>query len=177
METLLKSIAVTLLTIMSLGSAKAQDNSVGTSWSMSGIGIVYNRDVSPNTFASVGVRMEMLDTFIGREGVPGASATFMWNTVFKEIESANGIPVRFFAGPGMTIGFGNDFMAGPGVFFGLKGNIGLQLRFPRNVDISLKIAPTLGLHVSKSEEIKMMRLYRNGIIQIIIPEIGISYRF
>jgi len=39
------------------------------------------------------------------------------------------------------------------------------------------LAPILGIHISEVDEYILTRAYRNGLIQVIIPEIGISYRF
>ena len=153
----------------------AQENTLGTSWSFSGIGLTYERNVSPEAFAHISLQAEMSEIFIGKTIYPGLSAAFTWNLVFAQIESRNGIPVRFYAGPGLTAGISGD--TSPGVFFGLKGRAGMQCIFDRKINISISVAPTLGIHVLREEENMITKTYRNGIMQVLMPEIGISYRF
>ena len=173
-----KTMLVMLMTLLSLGRADAQErNSVGTSWSMSGIGITYERETEADAFALVSVQTELGETFTGKGRYPGISASFSWNIVFAQMESRNGVPVRFYAGPGFAAGFAQDFMGPPGLFFGLKGRVGVQCAFARKVNISVSLSPILGLHVSRLDENRITRTYRNGLIQTVLPEIGISYRF
>lgn len=173
-----KTMLVMLMTLLSLGRADArQRNSVGTSWSMSGIGMTYERETDADAFAHVSVQTEMWETFTGKGKYPGISASFTWNLVFAQMESRNGVPVRFYAGPGFATGLAQDFMGPTGLFFGLKGRVGVQCAFARKVNISVSISPILGLHVSRLDENRIIKTYRNGLIQTVLPEIGISYRF
>ncbi len=165
------------LTITFHGTAHAQKNAIGTSWSFSGIGITYERNVSEDAFALVSLQAEMAETFIGRAVHPGLSAAFSWNLVFAQIESRNGNQVRFYAGPGLAAGVGQDIKSPPGLFFGLKGRLGMQCLFDRRVNISVSLAPLLGIYISKQDEYTNARVYRHGLLQTFLPEIGISYRF
>lgn len=158
-------------------SLNAQDNSLGTTWSFAGIGIAYERNVSADAFAHVSIQTEMLETFIGRTEHPGLSAAFTWNLVFAQIESRNGTPVRFFAGPGIAAGLSCDLDTPRGMYFGLKGRVGVQCIYDRKVNISVSLAPLLGIHVSQRDENIMTQTYKNGLLSAIFPEIGISYRF
>lgn len=171
-------IFITVLVLaVSQGRAYAQRNSAGTSWSLSGIGISYERDMIDDSFAHFTVQAELSEMFTGRGNYPGISAAFTWNIIFARMESRNGVPVRFYAGPGFAAGIAQDFMGPPGLFFGLKGRVGMQCQFARNINVSLSLAPILGIHISKVDEYVLTRAYRNGLIQVITPEIGISYRF
>lgn len=171
-------ILISVLAFLSFhGESIAQRNSLGTSWSLSGIGISYERDMIDDSFAHFAVQAELGEMFIGRGTRPGVSAAFTWNIIFAQMESRNGVPVRFYAGPGFAAGIAQDFMGHPGLFFGLKGRVGMQCQFARNINVSLSLAPILGIHISKVDEYILTRAYRNGVIQVIIPEIGISYRF
>lgn len=175
---LTKKLFIIVLTVLSAGYSYAQDNTIGTSWSPSGIGLTYSREIDEKTFAHAGIQLEMVETFMGRARYPGISASFTWNFVIKDMKSRNGTPVRIFAGPGFSAGMEKDFMTPQmGFFFGLKGRVGFQCIFPRNVDVSVSLAPILGLHVAKINDVSIMKLYSSGLFKTIMPEIGISYRF
>ena len=165
------------MAIASMHTAYAQKNSIGTTWSLSGIGISYERLISEDTFAHVAIKAEMEEMFIGKTQFSGLSAAFTWNYVFAQIESNYGTPVKFFAGPGIAAGVCNDLYGTNGLFLGLNGRVGMQCIFQRNVDITIALAPVLGLHVSQKGENLNTRTYWNGLLQAIMPEIGISYRF
>lgn len=170
-------IVMACLTIAFYGTAHAQNNAIGTSWSFSGIGITYERNVSEDAFAQVSLQAEMAETFIGRAMHPGLSAAFSWNLVFAQIESRNGNQVRFYAGPGLAAGISQDIKTPPGLFVGLKGRLGMQCIFDRRINISLALSPVLGIYVSKEDEYINARAYRHGLLRAFMPEVGISYRF
>lgn len=154
-------------------AAMAQEHSLGTLWSFSGIGLTYEHNVSSEAFAQVSLQTEMADIFLGKAMHPGISAAFTWNLVFAQLESRNGTPLRFYAGPGLTAGTSAD--SSPGLFFGLKGRVGMQCLFDRRINVSIALAPTLGIHVSRDEENMITQIYRPGLLQIARPEISLSY--
>lgn len=173
-------ILIAVLAIFSSVShsyAQEQKNCIGTSWSMAAIGVTYERQVDDNTFAIISLQSEMSETFVGRTDYPGLSASFTWNHIFARKESANGNELRFFAGPGLGVGKSHDYKSESGHYFGLKGRIGVQCLFDRRINISVCLAPIIGMHISSKTEHLVMKVYRNGIIQAVMPEIGITYRF
>jgi hypothetical protein len=85
--------------------------------------------------------------------------------------------VRFYAGPGLAAGISQDIKTPPGLFVGLKGRLGMQCIFDRRINISLALAPVLGIYVSTEDEYINARAYRHGLLRAFMPEVGISYRF
>ena len=166
-----------------LAQAEAQDNALGTSWSLTGIGFSYERSINERTFVHTGIRLESGEVFIGRHTRPGGSVSFTWNTILSSWESSEGHRISFFAGPGATIGYCKDLEINrdennqEGTFFGMQGRAGIAIEYPRNISIKICVAPVLGMHLTKGEEYTMMRYYRYGLLQTIMPEINISYRF
>ena len=166
-----------------LGQAEAQDNALGTSWSLTGIGFSYERSINERTFVHTGIRLESGEVFIGRHTRPGGSVSFTWNTILSSWESSEGNRICFFAGPGATIGYCKDLEINrdennqEGTFFGMQGRAGIAIEYPRNISIKICVAPVLGMHLTKGDEYNMMRYYRYGLLQTILPEINISYRF
>ena len=169
--------------LSSLTMAEAQDNALGTSWSLTGIGFSYERTINERTFVHTGIRLESGEVFIGRHTRPGGSVSFTWNTILSSWESSEGNRINFFAGPGATIGYCKDLEINreennqEGTFFGMQGRAGIAIEYPRNISIKICVAPVLGMHLTKGDEYNMMRYYRYGLLQTILPEINISYRF
>lgn len=183
MELYRKILVVILLTMPFLGEAYAQEHSIGTSWSFSGIGLTYEQQIKETAFVYVGAQFEMTESFLGRAAVPGGSVSFTFNDIIDSISSRNGNRISFFAGAGAAAGYCKDFrlkrkeQTRPGCFFGLKGRAGFRIEYDRNVNITAAIAPVLGMHLSMKDETLMLRYYRYGILQTLMPELTISYRF
>lgn len=156
----------------------AQPKSVGATFSFTGIGICYEHSLAKeNSFVQVNLRAETPEVFIGRQNMPGCSASFTWNIILKELLSPDGNTIKVFAGPGAAIGWGHDFKERDGLFFGLKGSLGVECDFSRNVTLSASIAPVVGPHIVFHYDHLTMRYYRNGIQYALVPEIGIKYKF
>ena len=115
--------------------------------------------------------------------VPGGSVSFTWNDILGSTTSRNGNRISFFAGAGAAAGYCKDFRVKRkeqvryGSFFGLKGRAGVRIEYDRNINITAAIAPVLGMHLFRKEETVMMRYYRYGLLQTLMPELTISYRF
>jgi hypothetical protein len=168
---------IVLVTALFSDGICAQEKSFGATFSYAGTGFDYMRYIDSRHFAQYQIRMESASLLWAGHGKAGVSASAFWNSVFAQIESRNGNTVRFYAGPGISLGYSEDFTYRSGLIFGLKGNIGAECHFARGVDISLSIAPMLGGHFRRKEGMVNMRLYRSGIYYALMPEIGIRYNF
>lgn len=158
-------------------TANAQPKAISTTWSYSGIGIGYEYIISHDTFLQVDAKADMTGVFNGNDKVPGPTASFTWNMIFARSVSENGCDICWFAGPGAAVGWSKDFRSSEGFIFGIKGRIGMECCFKRNIAISVSISPTLGMHASENNGMTNMRLYKNGLIYCLIPEVGIKYSF
>ena len=171
------------MAILFLGDATAQERSIGTSWSFSGMGLTYEQPMKESAFLHIGAQLEMSEMFLGRTVKPGGSVNFTFNDVLHSIASRNGNSICFFAGAGASLGYSKDCRlkkdkeSSHGYFFGLKGRAGLRIQYDRNINITAALAPMLGMHLSMKDETVMMRYYRYGLLQALMPEITISYRF
>ena len=176
-------IAVIVMAMALLGKAHAQERSFGTSWSFTGVGLTYEQPLKGRSFLHVGAQMEMSEMFLGRTPIPGGSVNFTCNDVLHTIDSRNGNTISFFAGAGAALGYSKDCRLKKGqttyhgLFFGLKGRAGLRIRYDRDINITVAVAPVLGMHLSMKDETVMMRYYRYGLLQTLMPEITIAYRF
>lgn len=180
----IKLIAVIVATLVFLGEAYAQERSIGTSWSFSGIGLTYEQPMRQSgTFLHIAVQLEMSEAFLGRTTKPGGSVNFTCNDILHSVTSRNGNSISFFAGAGAAAGYNKDCRIKRdnetfyGYFFGLKGRAGLRIEYDRKINITAAVAPVLGMHLSVKGETVMMRYYRYGLLQTLMPELTISYRF
>lgn len=158
-------------------NAYSQPKTVGVSFCFAGIGLNYEHVTSEDAFINFQIRTETADYFVTRFISPGLSASLSWNMPIGEKVSRNGNVINFFAGPGIAGGLASDLTAQHGLFAGLMGRIGGECAFDRGITISASISPLLGVHLSRMNDYLSMRLFRNGIIYGLMPEIGIKYTF
>lgn len=183
MELFSRILLVITLTMAFLSDSFAQERSIGTSWSFSGVGLTFDQQIKETAFVHFGAQLEMSETFLGRARVPGASLSFTWNDIIGSTTSRNGNRICFFTGAGAAAGYCKDFRVRRkeqiryGSFFGLKGRAGVRIEYDRKVNITVAIAPVLGMHLYIKDETLMMRYYRYGLLQTLMPELTISYRF
>lgn len=155
----------------------AQSKAIGVDFSITGVGISYEHYAESGSFLTLDLYLDTDDLMWLRASHPGASASLIWNMVFAEKSSSLGNRISFFAGPGIMVGYVTDMNDIAGGAFGLKGRVGVECSFKRQVTLSASLSPILGCHItSQNAEIKM-KLYKSGLLQTVIPEIGIKYTF
>ncbi len=172
-----RMIVTAAVLILSLGVSYAQTKAVGASFSIMGAGLSYEHYIETDEFISLDLYLDADDFMWLRADHPGASLSLSWNMVFAEKTSDYGNKVTFFAGPGIMAGYVTDLNNIPGAAFGLKGRLGMECRFKRPVTLSASFSPVIGCHITSSNADIRMRLYKSGLLQLIIPEIGIKYSF
>ena len=170
-------LSLILLYAAYTGESCAQPKAISSIWSFNGIGIGYEHTMDEKSFIQTEIRSELTEVFINRKGRVGATASFTWNIVFAQHESANGNTIRFYAGPGAIAGMAPDRKASSGGIFGIKGRIGAECTFDRHVSLAVGFAPVVGMHTSIMNDVVNMRMYRNGMIYGLLPEVCIKYAF
>lgn len=128
------------------------------------------------------VQFEMAESFLGRRGDTGISCSLTWNNIIGRTETDDGNEVLFHAGPGIMAGYCKDFRfrnepAPYGIAFGLQGKAGVTIIYDRNISISICVAPVIGFHLTRTGEELNMNYYKYGLLRVLMPEIGIKYRF
>ena len=167
-----------MIFFISAVSAYAQPKALGVVSSFKGFAVSYEHNLhKEDLFIEMALSADASEMFLYRADYPGISASFTWNHVFASWSLQDGAEMKLFAGPGLAVGYGKDFKAGNGYFFGLKGKVGIECSFERRVTVSACISPILGMHVIPYDEYLSLKYYRNGIFYSPIPEIGIKYRF
>lgn len=166
-----------MMTVLCAGRSFAQDNSLGMSCSFSRISLCYERSIRPDTFIDLSLSAETGEILTARTDVPGISASFTWNTIFACRQLNDTDRIDFFAGPGVHLGWSQDFRKSTGVNFGLKGSLGIRFRFARQAEISLSVSPVIGTHMTFMKGSMKMEYYRYGLLATMMPEAGIRYRF
>lgn len=175
---ILRLLMVASAFLMSHAIIVAQPKSLGATFSFTGFAISYEHELSErNSFIEASVKAETSEVYLYRSEMPGISGSITWNYPIKEWTSDEGNSLTLFAGPGLTFGCSNDYKQPYGLFFGLKGRIGVECNFSRNVVISASFSPIIGSHTVFYSDHMTMRYYKNGFIYSLIPEIGIKHRF
>lgn len=175
-------IYVTMIAALSLPTsyAAAQSKSIGGIFSYTGVAVSMDLSLPErhgDVFLQLNLKAECTEFYAGRSEYPGVSASVSWNYILKQWNSSDNNQVSLYAGPGLTLGYGPDYKSPDGLLFGLKGVIGLQGSFKRNVTISASVAPVVGSHAVFKNEGVEMKYHRIGLQYGLIPEIGIKYRF
>lgn len=166
-----------MMMVSCAGKISAQDNSIGMSYSFNHIGICYERDISQDTFMNLCIAAETGEILLDRTGAPGISASFTWNTILAGRQFNESDRIDFYVGPGVHVGWSQDYRKDKGISFGLKGSVGMRFRFARNAEISLCVSPVIGLHLTLQKGSMKMEYYRYGLLDAVIPVAGIRYRF
>lgn len=172
-----KILSVFAAVTLSLGVMDAQSRSAGISYSYGGFALVYEHSINSEEFIELSAKAVTSEIFMGRSVLPGVSLSFAWNIIFASTTSRNGNIVNFFAAPGAMVGIGKDWKTPTGIFYGLKCRVGAECLFSRHVSISASLAPVLGSHVVLHKESVSMKYYTNGLLDGLMPEIGIKYWF
>ena len=168
---------VILMTSLFLSGINAQERSIGATFSYAGTGISFQNKVKEDTFIEIQLRAETTHLFASVSDIPGMTASVTWNMTFAEMTSPDGNRISFFAGPGISAGFADDIPIHKGVVFGLKGRVGVECCFNRNIALSACVSPVIGAHVSMKDGIPYMLFYKTGMMNCIMPEVGIRYIF
>lgn len=177
MSALLKIFLTVAALTLCLCNLDAQTRSVGASFSLSGIGISYEHTKSDESFIEASIKTELWEVLNDRSVMPGISAGFTWNLILKSWKSKEGNSVNVFAGAGITGGYANDYKKPDGCFMGLKGRFGVEYHYQRNIQLSFCIIPVIGTHIHKEGSNLKMEYYKAGLINTLMPEIGIKYMF
>lgn len=175
-----KTAAILCIIVMGtffLDEVSAQNRYIGGTFSYAGTGVEYVRDIDSRTFVSYRLRMDTSSMFWSRLSSPGISAAAVFNIVFAGFESRNGVPVSFYAGPGVSAGYGTDIIGPTGMFIGLMGRVGAECRFPRGISLSLSLSPMIGGHFRIMDGMVNMRLFKTGLNYGVMPEVGVRYNF
>ena len=168
---------VVLMTFLFLGGINAQERSIGATFSYAGTGISFQDKINEETFIEIQLRGETTHLFAAASTMPGMTASLTWNMIFAQMTSPDGNRISLFAGPGILAGFADNIPIHKGVVFGLKGRVGAECSFNRNVAISACISPLIGVHASMKDGMPYMLLYKTGLLNSAMPEIGIRYIF
>lgn len=164
--------------LTSMIPVSAQPKSLGANFSFTGFTLSYEHDVKKgDSFLDLSLKVETTEVFSSEQKYPGVSASLTWNIYIKEWTSRDGNPIRLFAGPGVSIGYGPDFKTENGIFFGLKGRVGVECSFARDITLSVSMMPMIGSHAIIYDDHVTIKYYRNGIQYSLVPEIGIKYNF
>lgn len=156
----------------------AQPKAVGGTLSYSGFSITYEHTLTDGrSFVEAAVKAETGEMSAGRSQLPGLTLSATWNTVLKEWDTSEDNQLTLFAGPGVTLGYVPDWKSPMGTVVGLRGKLGVECSFKRNIIISASINPVVGCHAVYTPRNITLKFYKNGVIYDMIPEIGVKYRF
>ena len=115
----------------------------------------------------------------GLTAYPGVRADWHMNYHIGNWKPSEEMQVRFYAGPGVMLGYVRDGDRGRGVAAALSGTIGAAFVFSSSpIRITLGFSGVLGCHATiTGTRNSTLTLYRSGLRNTVIPELGIRYCF
>ena len=188
----LKTSAVLLaLLLTACPISRAQVRSAGIFNSLKGFGLSFELpSADENTFTSFNVFADIYGLVTSRTDVPGVRAGADRCRIFSRL-SGKDVNFLFYAGTGLCLGYVHDYETGTyngrkdvlvnnmGFVAALDGRVGCRFLFNRRITIDAAFSADLGVHVRKDENSRnaLVRLYKNGIFQLIYPEVKLEYHF
>lgn len=185
-----RSILVTIIVLSCSVLSKAQ-GSVGVSSSASGFGITSQWIIKDGQeINSFNLILDSYGMLSGISDTPGASFSFTRDYVFKYIVFEH-FDFIAYAGTGAMIGYVRDYEKGifksprkefekeMGWAIGMCGSLGIILDYDRNISLGFSINPIFGAHIRQEQYAPVIKLslYKNGLMQTVLPKISIMYRF
>lgn len=159
-------------------TAHAQPKALGGTLSFTGLALCYEHQLpNKDSFVSLELKAEGCEFTTRRSSYPGVSASALWNSVIKTWKSSEGNAISLFAGPGICLGYCQDYNISYGYLVGLKGRFGVECSFERNIILSAALSPIIGAHLTPDGVNWTLKYYRNGLQYGLIPEVGVKYRF
>lgn len=169
----------------------AQDKSVGIINSACGFGITTQWIINDGReINNINIILDSYGLLSGRCDTPGITLSYTRDYIFKYIVYEH-FDLIAYAGAGAIVGYVRDFEEGVfkyprnefekemGLAVGLCGSLGLILDYDRNMSLGFSISPIIGAHIRQESyaPVTKITLYKNGLIQTILPKISIMYRF
>ena len=189
------TLATVLLASVLSFSAYAQDNGfgLGTYFSPKGVGADFSYTVPSTTRigkwdsdrsrkGSVTYDFRILADFEGilqgDHTTPGIRSQFLAIHTFSEKILSSDILFRLIGGPGLNLGYVRDRKDGWGYIGGLSGTVAVEFDFPSRTRLQLGLDTDISIHAKvNSKDDTKLTFYENGIRNLPMPYISISYSF
>lgn len=186
--------AYLLITVFMLScaiSSMAQDKSVGIINSAAGFGLTGQWVVGEgDEMNNVNLWLDTYGMLSGRSKVPGVALSYTRDYLFKYIIFEH-FDLIAHAGAGAMTGYVKDYEKGVfdsprdsfkeemGWAVGLCGTLGIILDYDRNISLGFNLNAIAGIHIRQESYAKNIKLslYKNGIINSMMPRICVMYRF
>lgn len=183
------SIAFILTLFLTVPSAAIEPGSyAGIFNSPKGIGLCVDiPSNSTESFNSFSLVADIYGVPLGRALYPGVKGIWLHNWVTGERKNSFHTLV-FYSGIGLSAGYLHDFEREGtseslrylkndfGVSAAVAANTGFRCDFGRRLTLDLSVCTEIGAHVLKQDSQTVLRLYKNGLIQTLYPQLKILWR-
>lgn len=159
--------------------AQNSTKDVGYTSSPKSFGVFYSTSNNNSRIANrIAINLDLFDVLNGQSEKPGVNIMYNMTKPFRDWELKSGTMVSFYAGPGVSIGYLKDFQKDFGWLMAVNGSCGFAFCFVKPVNIQLGIIGEFGIHYcGNNVKDTDIGLYKQGILNAIMPEISVSYRF
>lgn len=178
-----------LITVPALEGA-AQDLGFTSSPKGFGLTVELYPDSRPGEIHIISVNADFYGMFSSRTDDPGIRVIYSRDFIFHSYRSRY-VDTALHAGAGAMYGYCHDFEKGffnkinrglvknPGSVIALTGSIGAKMDFIGGVSFDIGFMVHPGLHLRKGETngALTLSLFKNGLMQALVPHLAIFYRF
>ena len=174
-----KTVVLIIACLCAMEMLMAQDRyvSVGGYFSPKACGISLT-SYRPGSFSDIRLTADLEKVLLGQTAMPGIRADWHLNFILLQRAINQGLTANFYAGAGAMLGYVEDGKSGRGVTAALSGNIGVLFHFAGPLSVSVGFSGNVGAHITWSDKSgSTMNWYRSGLKNILMPEVGIRYRY
>lgn len=166
-----------ILGFLFCGSCRGQNAELGVLSSPIHAGLTSRFTLKSGTPSMLRLYMDLYGVLDGSHSL-GCKADYHVLFPFCEKQLKGGSSLEISAGPGAMVGYAYDIKEPQGLVAGLSAALSADFRFKAPVVVSLGFSGVLGCHILHYRNGGgTLKIYRNGICEAWIPEIGIKYRF
>lgn len=139
-----------------------------------GISTILDRE---GYFYDISAAFDLEGMILGATARPGVRASLLRASVLATPTVGETV-LRFYAGPGVAVGYVRDNAAGKGVMGCLCGGFGMLAELRGDVLAGVSIMADFGLHMTRGASGQwVLDLYRNGLYRAWWPEVRVLHRF
>lgn len=180
------TITLTAIAVLLGIQTHAQPVSAGIFNSLKGIGATVELPHGTDEFTSLSAFVEIFGIPTGRCDKPGGKFNFSHNFIFRKYDN-DATLFELYAGPGLSAGYMRDFEVGkrvdtilkltdtPGLMAALSGRAGCRFSFEKRIALNLSFTAEFGIHARRDRNVNNInvRMYHNGLLQCLYPELSI----
>lgn len=176
-----------------LGASAGDRLSLGLFSSPKGFGLCseFAGPATPKESNTICIYADLYGVLSSRSSKPGLMISYTHNYLFRRFERPSGAAISVFFGGGGSAGYVHDYERGfwrssdrelqnsRGLVLALCGRVLTKFEFKRRISLSVGFDINAGIQARRNSQTgdAIISLYKNGLYHLLMPQVGISYKF